>query len=248
MKKNVSLSFAICTLLVITNCKKKPSNTVETGSASIVLNHFWEDSVFQLGTIYRNTVTSDTFNFETFKYYLSNVQLKNTAGNWISLNDSYFLVDLSDTTTKKLVLKNVPKGNYTACSILFGIDSLHNISGAQTGVLSPTNGMFWSWNTGYIMLKMEGLSPNSSSNDFAFHVAGFEGPFSVLHRKEIDFDGAVLNVSTNHPKIVVDVAVNELWNNIPSLSISSFVQSVGLKSRDLAYSFTNSWYFKQLEN
>jgi hypothetical protein len=58
---------------------------------------------------------------------------------------------------------------------MIGVDSARNNSGAQTGALDPTNGMFWSWSTGYIMAKFEGTSAQSpaAANALKFHIGGF---------------------------------------------------------------------------
>jgi hypothetical protein len=69
----------------------------------------------------------------------------------ISAN-KYFLVDFSDTTTTTLKLTILPY-LYNRLSFVIGVDSARNVSGAQTGALDPANGMFWTWNTGYIMAK-----------------------------------------------------------------------------------------------
>jgi hypothetical protein len=56
-----------------------------------------------------------------------------------------------------------------------GVDSTRNVSGAQTGALDPTNGMFWTWNTGYIFAKLEGRSPSSAApfQKLTHHIGGF---------------------------------------------------------------------------
>ena len=74
-----------------------------------------------------------------------------------------------------LTLSDVPEGSYTEMSYVLGVDSTRNVSGAQAGALSTANGMFWSWSTGYIMLKAEGTSPNSGTGSFSFHLGGFSG-------------------------------------------------------------------------
>ena len=53
----------------------------------------------------------------------------------------------------------LPEGDYTELQFLLGVDSLHNVSGAQTDDLDPAKDMFWTWNSGYVMAKMEGNSP-----------------------------------------------------------------------------------------
>jgi hypothetical protein len=238
----------ISTALSLTFCKKKPVNGVETGTVTLELSHFWDDSVFQLNEIFVNPETADTFNFQTFNYYISNIQLKNAAGNWITVPNSYYLINLSDISTTSMTLKNVPKGEYTAISILFGIDSLHNISGAQEGVLSPINGMFWSWNSGYIMLKMEGITPNSTTGSFSFHLAGFEGTNSIVHRKEISFNSEKAVVSNTSPKVSLSINTDQIWKESPSISTIYFVESVGKDSKEMSKAFTNGWEFSHIVN
>ncbi len=67
---------------------------------------------------------------------------------------------------------------------LLGVDSLHNVSGAQTDALDPAKDMFWTWNTGYVMAKLEGNSPSSAlvNNKYEFHVGGFSGKYNVLKK------------------------------------------------------------------
>ena len=57
----------------------------------------------------------------------------------------------------KLELADIPNGEYTKVNYTIGVDAARNTEGAQDGALDLVNGMFWSWNTGYIFMKMEGL-------------------------------------------------------------------------------------------
>ncbi|MFA9211608.1 MAG: hypothetical protein ACEQR5_07245, partial [Moraxellaceae bacterium] len=74
MKGLVIILFGISTVFSLTFCKKKPITTVETGTVTLALAHFWEDSVFHLNENFVNSPTADTFNFHTFNYYISNIQ------------------------------------------------------------------------------------------------------------------------------------------------------------------------------
>jgi hypothetical protein len=67
-----------------------------------------------------------------------------------------------------------------------GVDSIRNVSGIQTGALDPLKGMFWTWNSGYVMAKLEGSSEssNSAGNRFTYHIGGFRPGMNVL--KTID--------------------------------------------------------------
>ncbi len=61
---------------------------------------------------------------------------------------------------------------------MLGVDSLMNTSGAQTGALDPLRGMFWTWNSGYINAKLEGISSQSSqpAHMINYHIGGYRYP------------------------------------------------------------------------
>jgi hypothetical protein len=130
---------------------------------------------------YKN-VLGQPFTVSMFKYYISNIHLKNNNGSEYSCRDGYFLVNEEDNNSKQIVLNDVTEGEYTSLSFTLGVDSLHNCSGAQSGALDPLNGMFWAWNTGYIFLKLEGKSAASHSNGnaLAFHIGGYKQPNNCI--------------------------------------------------------------------
>lgn len=167
------------------SCTYAVDDHEHTGSVMIAMDHQWGDpnTAFQLNTQYVHSSTGDTMTFTTMKYYISNLKLKKSDGTWWSHPESYFLVDLSIPSSTMFTLADIPEGNYTEVSYVMGVDSVRNVSGAQTGALSTTNGMFWSWNTGYIMIKAEGTSPQSSSGSFSYHLGGFSGSNNIVTLK-----------------------------------------------------------------
>jgi len=187
--------FLAAFLCLLTACRKQPDPVVTTpantgnlrieitnqvGMFNLVLNDVW----------YRN-VNGDSFRVTAYKYYISNISLTREDGEEVWLPDTYFLVDQARPESRFLPLTGVPVGSYKALSFLIGVDSVHNTTGAQTGALDPTLGMIWTWNTGYIMAKMEGISPQSpaSGNLLSFHIAGYKGTNSVLQRVSLPLPG-----------------------------------------------------------
>lgn len=132
----------------------------------------------------------EPFKVTYFKFYVSNFDLINTDSNRIyHVNpDKYFLVDAADSTSWFVKLAAVPF-RYNRISFLIGVDSIKNVSGAQTGALDPAKGMFWTWNSGYIMAKLEGNSPVSSliNGKFEYHIGGFSGPDNSLRKPTLLF-------------------------------------------------------------
>lgn len=250
MKRLKTISLLCTMLLLALACKKEDNNPVaaEAGTVKLIMTHRWDENNttnFLLDIPLLHPSTNDTLTFTTFKYYLSNVRLKRTDGTWWIHPESYFLIDLSDLNSSMLTIPNVPIGTYSAMEYTLGVDSLRNISGAQGGALSISNNMFWSWNTGYIMTKAEGISNNSSSGSFSFHLAGFEGADNIVTKRTFDFITQIPLTVKNGKVIEVHYTVNpmHLWDNSPSVSVLNNIATTGTDAKSMATSFYNSIVF-----
>src|SRR5690606_27558520 len=125
-------------------------------------------------------------------------------------------------------------GVYTAVKFLIGVDEARNTSGAQTGALDPMHSMFWDWNTGYIMAKLEGHSPQSTgpANFIGFHLGGFSGPESVLREVTLTFPEPVLISAGKKPVIHIKSNLLEWFGppNIVDFSEINIIMGPGLTS------------------
>ena len=108
---------------------------------------------------------------ETFRAYLSNIRFETADGNQNTLSDIE-LVDLG-TGSNSISLTSIPN-TYTA--LHFGIGVPNNLNGTSNPNFSPAaypiehplsvyNGMYWSWATGYIFLKVEGRIDTTTAQD-----------------------------------------------------------------------------------
>jgi hypothetical protein len=153
--------------------------------------------VFSTST-YTNQI-GNTFNVTTYKYYISNIKLTKTDNTVWTQPNSYYLVDHSNPNLALLTLNDVPFGNYKSIEFMIGVDSAKNNSGAQTGALDPAKGMFWDWNSGYIMAKFEGTSPQSPAvgNNLKFHIGGFSAANKTMKVISPSFNGDTAKVTSS---------------------------------------------------
>lgn len=191
MKKNVLLITTLLMASCFLSCKKDdPINGKDDGSGKgekgivrIEVAHFAGDQPLLMDgmTRYRNS-HGDDFTVTMLKYYVSNLVLIKADGSTFAEPESYHLVNQAEENSLQFILTDVPAGKYDKLKLMIGVDSLRNVSGAQTGALDPLNDMFWTWSTGYIMAKMEGKSNASTApgSILNFHIGGFSGPYSVL--------------------------------------------------------------------
>lgn len=223
-----------------------PLNGVPASDASLKLNisHVVNGSALVLDPSYTYTTASnDTFSVRLFRYYFSNVTLTNDAGQTISVPGSYYLVDESYPSTKAITLQNIPEGDYTTVSFLIGVDSLKNVSGAQSGVLDPVNGMFWDWISGYIMAKMEGYSPQSGSNikDLSFHIGGFNGANRGIRNISLSLpmNAHVHKEHQSQVNISGDLAKWFSGTNTITFSNTYFIGNISSRSKSIADNYAH---------
>jgi hypothetical protein len=228
-----------------------PTPLEGVGDVEIKLSHVWamSEAPFVMNSVLVHPMNGDSLTFTTFKYYISNFKLKNSDGNWWSHPESYFLVDLSNSASTTLTLTDVPEGSYTEMSYVLGVDSTRNVSGAQSGALSTANGMFWSWSTGYIMLKAEGTSPDSGTGSFSFHLGGFSGSNNIVTSKTASFGSETLNV-TEDKNVQVNLKLNpaRLFHTIGSVSGTNTIHMPGTDAKTMATDFYGNASFTSIVN
>jgi hypothetical protein len=254
--KQISLIALAFVSLTFASCKKEettPEPAATTGTVSVSLEHKWVDLAanFTLNMEYIHPVTNDTLNFTTMKYYISNLKLKKSDGTWWTHPESYFLVDLENQSSTKLMMSNVPVGTYTELSYTFGVDSTRNVSGAQSGALSIANNMFWSWNSGYIFMKAEGISNNSTTGSYSFHLGGFTGVNNVVSSRTDVFNiqSTDLIVSSHHQsEIGLLVFPDKLFNTTGTVNGTNTIHMPGAMAKTMANDFFNGIVFEHVHN
>jgi hypothetical protein len=146
----------------------------------------------------------------------------------INSSDGYFLVDEDDDASKSIEIPNVPAGDYKSVSFTIGVDSLRNVSGAQTGALDPANGMFWSWNTGYIFVKMEGASPAATGNDLTFHIGGISTQVNTIRKVTLALTNENITVRKNiAPEIHLFVDLNKMFSGVNTIDFATLSTTMG---------------------
>jgi hypothetical protein len=197
----------------------------------------------------------DTFTISKFNYFISNIVItKNDNSTYVEPN-SYHLVKHSNAASTILTLANVPVGSYKSLSFMLGIDSTRNVSGAQTGDLDPVTAsdMYWSWNTGYIFVKLEGTSPKSGASDksLTFHIGGGGGVNKAQRNFNLSFGSVTANVTTaTVPLVHLSVDASELFKtpNTIDFSTSYSQMSSGPSAKKYADNYADMIKFEHVHN
>ena len=246
--KSIFYTAGLFIALGLTSCKKDKNEetpTSQSANVTVEMEHVWgmNQDPFYLDSTLVHPMSGDTMQFVTAKYYVSNFKLKDSNGNWHAMPESYFLVDLSNPESAMLNLGNFPYGTYTEMSYVVGVDSLRNVSGAQTGALAASNGMFWSWNSGYIMFKLEGLSPQSSTGSFTYHIGGFSGANNTVATIYHVFTEA-MTLGAAGRMIHLSVNMAKPFHTLGSVSANNMIHMPGATGTQMAVDFQSGFAFE----
>jgi hypothetical protein len=214
--KKILILFAIAFTLL--SCNKDSSSETDLAPLKISFNLQAFGAPIDTTVQYTNN-SGEKFKISTFKFYVSLIEAVNSS-NSISATEkeSYHLVDLANPATHQFTV-SLKNGIYDKLNFIVGVDSIRNVSGAQTGALDPANGMFWTWNTGYIFAKLEGKSPSSTApfQMFTYHIGGFKTGENAI--RTISLPAQFQIGKTN--ELIINADVQRWFDGVNTISIAS---------------------------
>ena len=181
MKKIKSLSILLFAIILFTtSCKKEESAVKNTKQ---VLDFHWHSKVGSNDASYGVQFTTNNgikFKISDWRYYVSNFTLIKDDGTEYPITDKVFLIDIAN---EDYSLDSVPVGNYRGFKFTVGLDSATNhkdptLNPASRPLALQSPSIHWSWNSGYIFMKIEGkydstvaqIGGASINQPFFFHV------------------------------------------------------------------------------
>lgn len=234
-KSSVIYLLFVAISLSIAGCK----NNKKDEKATLVLE--FKGNVDGNKLLLKNTKFNPGNNFrvniETLKFYLSNITLIKEDGSEVLAKDVAF-VDFENNHTSggangESIVIEVATGNYKAIKMGFGVDDTKNNADPsvykEEEPLSIYKGMHWSWNTGYIFMKLEGkfdsdTTANILSQDYLFHTGLNELYTTATFNKNFQLKGDETKVL----KFNIDAA-NMFHSDLKSIDFSteSFTHTTG---------------------
>ncbi|MBC7571233.1 MAG: hypothetical protein H7319_16100 [Spirosoma sp.] len=222
----------------------------------------------QLGTVAYKNASGESFTPTNFNYFVSNIRLIRTDGSAyvVPQDSSYFLIRQTDPATQKITLNNVPEGSYKAVSFVLGVDSLRSTAdiSKRTGALDPAvdhtgaNGMYWSWNSGYIFMKLEGTSPSAPRDatgrgNFRYHIGYFGGrdtkTINNLKTITVSFGADVAQVDPfRQPAVQIQADVLTIFDGTTPISIKAYPEvMISPFSATVAKNYAGMFSYKGLK-
>jgi hypothetical protein len=198
------------------------SQSSKTNSLEINWMHTIDSQQLTLDTVLYKNNLSQSFHITKFKYYISNITLEKESGN-PNKSKEVFLINEEEASSKKISISKIKNGEYSYINFILGVDSLRNCFGAQSGALDPIQAMFWTWNTGYIFLKLEGKSSSSTAPGkiFEYHIGGYKEPVNSIQSIRLKLNKPLVFSKTTHHTISIDVNLAELLRNPIDIDFST---------------------------
>jgi hypothetical protein len=260
--KITSLYIFLAISLLSLSCDDEPEIKGE-GQLTIEFDNHVGDDDLVLGTAYVNS-SNETFTLSKLNYFISNIKLR-TQDNQefiVPQDSSYFLVMEDDQESQEVIIKNIPAGDYNQITFTVGVDSLRSTMDItkRQGVLDPAqghDGMYWTWNSGYIFFKMEGTSPAApadADHKFYYHIGGYGGyetpALNNLREATIDMGNSIAQVRSNKaPEVHLHVDVQEIFYNPETISIAQHPLVMFAEySKTVSANYVNMFTFDHVHN
>ena len=154
---------------------------------------------------------------ETLKCYVGHIELLDMNKQIIGRDSvSYRLIDFKNSNSLNFSVNT--NSNYASyVRLTLGVDSLTNAAGVHCCALDPANGMYWSWQSGYIQFKLEGKEKEGPTLNL--HLGGF----SNAHMSSITDEIPIHRMVSNGPVLPPNRRSQHLSI---SLSLDSFLELV----------------------
>ncbi len=217
----VRLSLLLATLLLPAYGMARPAS--DSGIITIVIEPMFGDQPLQLSDKSYVDNFGDTLYIDLFRFYMTDLDFDLRGDTTFVLAGYSQLVDAEDKNTLSFSVK-IPAGTYNSFNFTAGVDSVDNTSGANGGDLDPSMGMYWAWNTGYIMAKLEGHSKvcKTLHHAFEFHIGGYMPPYNAARNIAIALPRAMIvdHDTRNTVRVKADVAA---WLTTSLAKVNSIV-------------------------
>ncbi|MFN8250749.1 MAG: MbnP family protein [Ferruginibacter sp.] len=245
----------ICITSITLNaaCQKSMSPAGSTGSLKITFTNVVKGNPVGLGSTMHTNPFGETYTITKLKYYISNIRALFPGMTNAAEKESYHLVDQNNSASLSFSFP-LQVNSYNVLEFLLGVDSLRNVSGAQTGALDPLNDMFWTWNSGYIMAKMEAISPQSNqvNNKVEYHIGGFSGANSSLKYITLPMPGlSVINIREGKTtEVVIEADIDKWWQQPADIKITDIpvCNTPGALAKKIADNYSDMFTIKSVTN
>ncbi|MGK0386955.1 MAG: hypothetical protein ACI849_001574 [Patiriisocius sp.] len=166
-------------------------------STELIFNFVYHKTPLALDTFYKIS-EKDSLSIQQIKLYISDITFLKDGKKTGETLEKYHVLDAQNNLHYKTPYK-IKRNGFDTVSFTIGLDAETQKKGIQGGVLDPINGMYWTWQSGFINFKLEGTSSlcTTRKNNFQFHIGGYKEPFQTSRKVSL--------VCTNSENLNIDI-------------------------------------------
>ncbi len=127
MNKNAIVFIVVIFAMMVSFFSCVPQPVPFLGGGAIVVNFVpvFDGEAIELKNGSEHTFNGEEITFDEFKFYLSNIVLKDENGDFTDLSEIR-LIEFDDPSSSTLNIKNVPLGNYKSIQFDIGVPASEN--------------------------------------------------------------------------------------------------------------------------
>ncbi len=215
MKKYTFLKISILALILFSvfSCEKESGISTISSTVTLHLDQTVNGEQIEIEQIKYLCEAGHTFSVVNLKYYLSEIVLHEKGGNTVS-GEKVHLRDINVPSTEQYLIENVPNGDYTSISFIFGLDETKNVDGGLENTVENIN-MEWPipGDQGYHYMKFEGRYDSLNTGvikSFNIHTGATMGNQNYF---EVTLPFSEMPIRSNSWVINLSMDLNEWFQN-----------------------------------
>ncbi len=210
------------------SCTENDEVVLKTTVTPITINftHNWDGvniTANEFNNLIYTNANGETLSLSKLKYLISKMQLHKTDGTTLNLKN-YILVDVkNDDNLNFTTSVNIPKGNYTNLSFVFGFDETDN---AQNYI--SLNSVSWNWpdiiGGGYHFMQMEGkyiIDGGVVEETYAYHMGTARVSIGVFEANHFNVNLGSITVNQNQ-EINIEMNIAEWYKNTYTWDLTQY--------------------------
>ena len=219
--------FLLLLAVVVSSCNKTEAPPMEpiNGKVEFHFDHFIGDKGLEFNKFAYTNAFGNLYSVATLKYFISDIRLKSADGSEV-LFDLEHYVDGQDKSTLTLSPgQNVPKGQYSSVSFIFGLGKEKNINGWFPN--PPENSMEWPipLGGGYHYMKLEGKIDNPEGTvNFQAHTGPTDGNQNFI---KVTLPNSNFILGDNVLVLSIRMDINKWWENPNTLDLNQMTMIMG---------------------
>lgn len=234
MKLNLTLStLAVLMIFVLTlqACKEDDNPKPTESSILFKFDHYIDGDPVTFNQIKYTNAFGNEYSVETLKYFISNIRLTEDDGTEILVDGEYYVDATDESTTQPLNGVDIPVGDYTSVSFVFGLNEDNNIAGRFPN--PPENNMEWpqALGTGYHYMKLEGkIDSTGTINNFQAHTGPTNGNQNYI---DVTLPESSFTADGSTMLLKIRMNINNWWKNPNTLDLNTVTGIMGNQEMQL---------------